>query len=76
MTLNPKVSMWLNIAAVVLMAIVGCGSMFTDLIGTAATVKVMAGVGILGSVVNAVLHMIPSQNGPDAAKLFALGPSK
>jgi hypothetical protein len=66
MTLDPRISLYLNIVVGLLTALGAYASAFGP---TGATV-----IGLLLAVANAVLHAIPSQNTPDAAKTFYLGP--
>lgn len=66
MTLDPRISLFLNIAIGILTAL----GAYANAIGpTGATI-----IGILTAVFNAILHAIPSQSTPDAAKTFYLGP--
>ena len=77
MTLNPKIGMWLSIAAALGSVLVLCGAEFTTLFGAVDTGKILAGLGIVNACingVNGVLHMIPSLPGANAQ--FPLGPSK
>jgi phosphosulfolactate phosphohydrolase-like enzyme len=78
MTINPKWGMWLSIILALGGALTGLGASFADLGLSPGEVKaVLAGDTIvltLGNAVNAVLHMIPSQNGPAGAAQFPLGP--
>lgn len=77
MTLDPRIGVYVSIVAAIISTLVLCGAEFTTIFGSADTAKILAVLGILNAVingVNAVLHMIPSKNTPDAAKEFALGP--
>ena len=66
MTLDPRVSLFLNVAIAIL-TVLGA---YTDAIGPeGATI-----VGVLTAVVNAILHAIPSQSTPAAKASFYLGP--
>jgi hypothetical protein len=77
MTINPKVGMWFSIALAVIGAAAGCGAEFTTIFGQHLSDQILAGDTFLlaiGTGVNAVLHMIPSQSGPIGAAQFPLGP--
>jgi hypothetical protein len=76
MTLDPRVSVYLNVALAVVIALLGGTAMYTDLFGPTATVKILACLGILSLVLNAILHSIPSQSTPQAMKSFYLGPKQ
>jgi len=52
--MNPTTSMWVNIAATVIAALVGCSAEFTDLFGESHAKRIMAGVGLAGVVIGAV----------------------
>lgn len=78
MTINPKWGMWISIAAMVVSALALCGTELTTIFGAVETAKILAALGIGNAIingVNGVLHMIPSQSGPVAAKEFPLGPT-
>jgi hypothetical protein len=47
---------------------------FTTLLGTSGSITAMAVIGILITIINGILHAIPSRDGPEAAKTFYLGP--
>lgn len=72
MTLDPRVAVFLNIFLAILMALAGATAEFSSLLGQQGSVAAMAVIGILITVVNGILHAIPSK--PDAAKDFYLGP--
>jgi len=77
MTIDPRYGVWVSIAAAIVSVLVLCGAEFTTLFGSVATNKILAALGIINAIingVNGVLHMIPSNNTPDDAKKFALGP--
>ena len=80
MTINPKWGMWLSILLAIGGALTGLGASFADLGLSPGEVKaILAGDTIvltLGNAANAVLHMIPSVQGPVGAAQFPLGPSK
>ncbi len=73
MTLDPRISVYLNLATVVLTALLGYTSTFTDLFGQHASGLIMGAFLISLGIVNAVLHSIPSEDGPAAKKQFFLG---
>lgn len=77
MTIDPRYGVWLSIVTAIGSALVLCGAEFTTLFGAAGSAKVLAMLGLINvaaNAANAVLHMIPSQSTPEAAKTFALGP--
>jgi hypothetical protein len=77
MTINPKVGMYFSIVLAVIGALAGAGTELTGLFGEHTANQILAGDALLlsiGTAVNAVLHMIPSQSGPAAAAEFPLGP--
>ena len=76
MTLDPRVSMWLNIICAVLIFTAGAGATLTDLFDAHTSKVIVAGCVYLGgllSAANGVLHAIPSRAG--ASEQFPLGPS-
>ena len=77
MTIDPRVGFWLSIALSAMAFVAGAGATLTDLFGPNST-KIILGICTLilgiGNAINAVLHAIPSQSGPSAAKDFYLGP--
>lgn len=77
MTIDPRIGMWLSIVAAIVSALVAGGAEFTDIFGPDRAKAILAFLGIINAVINAVnaaLHAIPSQSGPVAAKQFLLGP--
>lgn len=74
MTLNPMVSIYVNIIFVILTALTGCAAQFTTLLGSTGELIAMAVIAILLAIVNGILHAIPSQSGPTGAAQFPLGP--
>ena len=77
MTLDPRVGVWMSIIAAIGSVLILCGTEFTTLFGSTGSGKILAALGIVNACingVNGVLHMIPSSNKPDDARLFALGP--
>ena len=78
MTINPKVGMWFSIVLAIIGALASAGTEFTQIFGEHVANQILAALALLlsaGTAVNAVLHMIPSQSGPQAANLFPLGPT-
>jgi hypothetical protein len=68
MSIDPKISMWLNIAVSVLGFLTGASAQLTDIFGQGETQKIVAlcglAVGLLGSI-NTALHGASSaQAGP------------
>jgi hypothetical protein len=77
MTINPKVGMWFSIVLAVIGGLSSAGTEFTTIFGEHVANQILAADALLlsvGTAVNAVLHMIPSQPGPAAASEFPLGP--
>lgn len=77
MTIDPRWGMWISILAAIGSVLVLCGTEFTTLFGLNNTTQILAALGIINAVINSVngvLHMIPSEKGPLAAKAFPLGP--
>jgi len=77
MTIDPRIGVYFSIAAAIVSVLVLCGAEFTTLFGSIATDKILALLGIVNALingVNGVLHMIPSNNTPNDANKFALGP--
>jgi len=77
MTISPKVGMWMSIALAVIGFLAGGGTELTTIFGEHTTNIILAVSTLIlgaGNAVNAVLHMIPSQNGPVGAAQFPLGP--
>ena len=75
MTLNPRVGMYLSLAAALLLFAAGASTQLTDLFNPVVARKIVAGATFLGGLVsaaNAVLHAIPSEPGKNAE--FPLGP--
>ena len=72
MSVDPKYSMWFNILASVVSALMGGAAMFTDLFGQGTAQKVMAGLGIAGLVLGAIntgLHNYSAPvSGPGVSK--------
>ena len=70
--LDPKVGMWLNIAAALAAYIASSAAAFTTLFGEGPTQKVVAIAGLAGgaiATVNAVLHAASSNStGPMVSK--------
>jgi len=66
MTLDPRISLYLNIAVGLLTAL----GAYADIFGPKGAVI----IGALVAAGNAILHAIPSQSTPEAAKTFYLGP--
>ena len=77
MTLDPRVGMWISIIAAILMFTAGASAELTNIFSAAAAAKIVAASTFLGgiiSAINAILHAIPSQSGPQGAAQFPLGP--
>ena len=72
MSVDPKVSMWLNVLVSVVAALTGATAMFTDLFGQGPAQKVAAGLGLAGLVlgaVNTTLHAYSAPvSGPGVSK--------
>jgi hypothetical protein len=66
MTLDPRVSLYLNVAIAILTAI----GAYSDVVGPEGVTT----IAILVSILNAILHAIPSQSTPAAKASFYLGP--
>jgi hypothetical protein len=66
MTLDPRISLFLNVAVAVLTAL----GAYSDVIGPQGATA----IAILATVANAVLHAIPSESTPAAKASFYLGP--
>lgn len=63
MTIDPKVSMWLNIIAAVIGALAGAGAEWTTLFGQGAAQEIVTIAGLAVSVISAVnigLHGVSS----------------
>ena len=57
--MDPKVSMWLNIAGLVLSALTGAAALFSDLFGDGPAKKIVAGISLGALVIttiNTALH--------------------
>lgn len=74
MTIDPRVAVYLNLVLAILMALAGATAEFSSLLGQQGSLVAMAIIGILITVINSVLHAIPSK--PDDAKAFYLGPKE
>ena len=77
MTINPKVGVWFSIVLAVVGALSSAGTEFTTIFGEHVSNQILAADSLLlalGTAINAVLHMIPSQSGPVGAAEFPLGP--
>lgn len=77
MTVDPRIGMWLSIALAALAFLATAGTQLTTIFGehTANAILALSVLALgIGNAVNAVLHAIPSQNGPVAAQQFPLGP--
>ena len=77
MTISPKVGIWVSIISALLMFLAGAGAELTTIFSPPVANEIVAVSVFFGgaiNAVNAVLHMIPSQNGPAAAAQFPLGP--
>jgi hypothetical protein len=75
MTLNPRVGMYLSLAAALLLFAAGASAELTDMFDPNTAKKIVAAATFLGGLVsaaNAVLHAIPSAPGKNAE--FPLGP--
>ncbi len=66
MTLDPRISLYLNIAVAVLTAL----GAYSDVIGPEGTTIIV----MLTAIGNAILHAIPSESTPAAKASFYLGP--
>ena len=76
MTLDPRVSLYLNVILAVLMGLAGATTELTNLFGEHGSIIAMAVIAILIAAINAILHAIPSKDTPDATKTFYLGPKQ
>lgn len=81
MILNPKWGMWISIIAAIVSGLLLCGAEFTTILGPTDTGKLLAGLGIVNTIINAanaVFHMIPASAPTTiaAADKFPLGPAK
>lgn len=77
MTIDPRVGMWISIIAAAISGLVAVPTEFTNVFGAQTASTILGILGIINTVIlaiNAVLHAIPSQNGPAAAQQFPLGP--
>ena len=77
MTIDPRVGLYVSIVAAILSALIAGGATFTDMFGPDNAKIILGILGLANAVINAVnaiLHAIPSQAGPQAAKEFPLGP--
>jgi hypothetical protein len=74
MTIDPRVSMYLNIALASLMGIGGYLASDSAFMHSGAGVGTVIGIGAAVAAINGVLHAIPSK--PGATDQFPLGPSK
>ena len=77
MTIDPRIGVYFCIISAIGSALVLCGAEFTTLFGSIETARILASLAVFNVIINAVngvLHMIPSQSGPAAAKDFYLGP--
>lgn len=77
MTIDPRVGMWLSILLALIGVLASSATQLTTIFGEHTTSVILAITTLLmtaGNAINAVLHAIPSQNTPDAAKQFPLGP--
>ncbi len=77
MTIDPRIGMWFSIVMAIVSVMLLCGTEFTTLFGSVVSLKMLAALGILNVVnnaINGVLHMIPSISGPAGAAQFPLGP--
>ena len=72
MTLDPRVSIYLNVISGILLALIGGTAYWQVIFDAHTTAIILAGLSLLLLAVNAVLHMIPSKS--DAS--FPLGPPK
>jgi len=77
MTIDPRIGLYLSIAAAIISALVGAGAEFSTLFSQEQTKAILALLTLLNTVinaVNAVLHAIPSQAAVQDPKMFPLGP--
>lgn len=78
MTIDPRIGVWFSIVAAILSVLVGATAELTDIFGAEIAHKTVAVIVLVNAVingVNAVLHMIPSQQpNADTQKDFWLGP--
>lgn len=77
MTIDPRIGMWVSIAAALLSFLAASTATLTDIFDPTTAKAVVGWAAFLGggiNAVNAVLHMIPSQTGAAAASQFPLGP--
>ncbi len=77
MTLDPRVGFWFSVVAAVVGGLLAASAEFTTLFGDTTANRVLAWLGIINFVINAlnaVLHAIPSQSTAQAMKTFYLGP--
>lgn len=71
MSVNPKISMWLNVLASVVAALTGATAMFTDLFGQGPAQKVIAGIGLAGLVLGAVNTTLHAYSAPASGPMVA-----
>jgi len=76
MTLDPRVSVYLNLIVIALTSLIGGTVYWDSLFSADVTAKILAILGLVILVLNAILHAIPSTNNPDDSKKFFLGPKK
>ena len=74
MTLDPRISMWISIVAAVLAFTGASTAELTTFLSPHAANLVVGACAFFGGLINAVIHMIPSQSGPVGAAQFPLGP--
>ena len=74
MTLDPRVSLYLNLAVISFGGIATYLMSNSDFVHSPAGFYTLLGLGGVIAAMNAILHAIPSQNTPEASKQFYLGP--
>ena len=77
MTIDPRIGMWISIVAAALAFIGASTAELTTLFDATTAQKIVAACAFIGggiNAINAVLHMIPSQNTSQASQQFLLGP--